>query len=87
MSTVQKSNIIPITRPAARETESGFILLAEAASRGEIIGAAYTVITPGMNTRHGWFGATEQHPALTYYGVQRLSQLLLWPDDASLITR
>lgn len=78
MSTVQKSKIIPITRPASRQTESGFILLAEAAGRGEIIGAAYAVLTPEMDTRHGWFGAAEQNPALAYYGVQQLSQLLLW---------
>ncbi|MDP3579124.1 hypothetical protein [Methyloversatilis sp.] len=73
--------VLPFSSPAARETERGFELLAKAAERGEIIGAAYTVITPEMLTRQGWFGAANAHPALTYYGVQQLAQMLLWPDE------
>jgi hypothetical protein len=73
VSNVQKGKIIPITRRASRQTESGFILLSEAAGRGEIIGAAYVVLTPDMETRHRWFGEAEHNPALAYYKVQRLS--------------
>lgn len=76
--------VVPFSPPAARETQRGFLLLAEAAERGEIIGAAYTVISPEMVTRQGWFGAANSNPAVAHYGVQLLAQMLLWPDDEYL---
>jgi len=77
-----KGIVVPFAPPESRQTQRGFILLSEAAERGEIIGAAYTVLTPEMLTRQGWFGAANTHPALAHYGVQQLAHMLLWPDES-----
>lgn len=78
---IDRKNVVPLILPAARETERGLITLSDAAARGEIIGIAYTVLTPDMTTRQGWFGAANSNVPLAYFGVQRLSEMLLWPDD------
>ena len=79
---MRKLNVINFPSTNRRDTERGFLLLAEAAARGQIIGAGYTVIDAGGKTRQGWFGAAEANPALAHYGATRLAALLLWPDQS-----
>lgn len=74
-------NIIPFPSVDQRDTEQGFIALANAAARGEIIGAAYTAIDASGRTREGLLGAARSNQALAHYGASRLATLLLWPDD------
>lgn len=75
------ANVVPITTSHQRDTEIGFRKLAEAAARGEIVGAGYTVIDRSGRTREGVLGMARANPALAHYGAARLASMLLWPDD------
>lgn len=74
-------NVIPFPAANQRETELGFKALAEAAARGDIIGAAYTAIDAQGRTREGVLGAARSNTALAHYGASRLANLLLWADE------
>lgn len=74
-------NVIAFPSPHQYDTVQGFRLLAEAAERGEIIGAAYTALDARGGTREGLLGAARSHTALAHFGAARLASLLLWPDD------
>lgn len=73
-------NVIPINIRRRTETASAFKALAAAAERGEIVGAAYTVIESTGNTRQGVIGAACDNQALAHYGALRLAATLLWPE-------
>lgn len=60
-----------------RETARGFRQLAEAAERGEIIGAGYTVMDIHGRTREGVLGAAGSNLAATLVGALRLARKLL----------
>lgn len=76
-----KLNVIPFPSADQRDTEQGFLALANAAARGEIIGAAYTAIDATGRTREGLLGAARTNHALAHFGASRLASLLLWPED------
>lgn len=73
-------NVIPINIRTRMETARAFEALAAAAERGEIVGAAYTVIDSTGNTRQGVIGAACDNQALAHYGAIRLAATLLWPE-------
>lgn len=75
------SNIIPFIPRPQLETARGFIQLAQAAERGDIVGAGYTVIDRNGRTRQGLLGAARTDRALALYGAERLAHMLLWPDE------
>lgn len=76
----QPDNVIPITTTHSRDTELGFRKLAEAAARGEIVGAAYTAIDASGRTHQGLIGSARTNRPLAHYGASRLAEMLLWPD-------
>lgn len=71
------AKVIPFRSEQMRETARGFRLLADAAERGEIIGAGYTVIDMHGRTRVGVFGAAASNLAAVYLGAHRLAYRLL----------
>jgi len=73
--------VVAFPSPNQRDTETGLLRLAEAAARGEIIGAAYTAIDSQGRTREGLLGAARSNQTLAHYGASRLAHLLLWPED------
>ncbi|OYD53281.1 hypothetical protein CGK74_13795 [Thauera propionica] len=75
------TNVIPINIRRRTETARAFKALADAAERGEIVGAAYAVIDSTGNTRQGVIGAACENQALAHYGAIRLAATLLWPDQ------
>lgn len=77
-------NVIPINLHRRCETAKAFMALADAAARGEIVGAAYTVMDAHGNTRQGVIGSAQDNPALAHYGASRLAAQLLWPDRRPL---
>lgn len=74
-------NVIAFPSANQRDTELGFRALADAAARGDIIGAAYTAIDAQGRTREGLLGLARSNTALAHYGASRLANLLLWPDE------
>jgi hypothetical protein len=83
MKPPSNGKVIPIGICAARETAEGFRRLAEAAERGEIVGAGYTVIDARGQTREGALGQARTNLSLAHYGASRLAALLLWAEDAA----
>ena len=77
-------NVIPINLHRRSETAEAFQALADAAARGEIVGAAYTVIDARGETRQGVIGNARDNPALAHYGASRLAAQLLWLDRRPL---
>lgn len=73
-------NVIPISINRRCETAKAFLALADAAARGEIVGAAYTVIDARGDTRQGLVGSARDNVPLAHYGASRLAAQLLWPD-------
>lgn len=74
------NNVIPITTTHQRDMELGFRRLADAAARGEIVGAAYTAIDASGGTHQGLIGSARSNRFLAHYGASRLTEMLLWPE-------
>ena len=81
MTSQHNSNVISIAISHQRDTELGFKRLAEAAARGEICGAGYTVIDADGRTHEGLLGIARVNHPLTHYGASRLANMLLWPEQ------
>lgn len=79
--TSELKNVVPLHVSHARDTELGFRRLADAAARGEIQGAAYTVIDSRGRTNEGVLGVARVNYAVAHYGAARLANMLLWPDE------
>lgn len=73
--------IVKLHAAHQRATELGFLRLADAAARGEIIGGGYTVIDVTGRTREGLLGMAQVNTTLAHYGASRLAGLLLWPEE------
>lgn len=69
-----------------RDTKEGFEALAQAAQRGEIVGAGYTVVDRLGRTYEGVLGVARHKPQLAHYGAERLAKLLLWPAETDFST-
>ena len=75
------ANVIPFRAPLMRATAKGLRQLADAAERGEIIGAGYTVLDMHGQTREGVLGAAESNLAAAHLGASRLAYKLLRLDE------
>ena len=73
--------VIPINIKHRSETAEAFSALAAAAERGEITGAVYVVIDENGRPHQGVVGSAATAPEIAYYGLARLTDLLLWPAE------
>lgn len=71
----------PIDQAQRNRLRDAFLRLATLAERGEVDGIAYSAIDASGALNQGVLGRFENNRMLAHYGVSRLADYLLWPDD------
>lgn len=73
--------IVPLVTPDIRSVEETLLALLDMARHRRLTGLAVTGITPEGKTIEWIAGRARSDPVTAHYGVSRLTDRLLWPDE------